>query len=60
MQEAKYTTVISKGKKTVLGISTILYVLMINKIAEIHVSGGKIYVTRITLSQLEKNSVMDL
>ncbi len=54
MQEAKYITVISKGKKTVIGISTILYVLMINKIVEIHVSGGKIYQTRMTLSELEE------
>lgn len=54
MQEEKYITVISKGKKTVLGISTILYVLMINKIAEIHISGGKIYQTRMTLAELEE------
>ena len=54
MQEEKYITVISKGKKTVLGISTILYVHMINKIVEIHVSGGKIYQTRMTLSELER------
>jgi len=44
----------SNGRKTVLGIRTILYVLMINKIAEIHVSGGKIYQTRMTLSELEE------
>lgn len=54
MQETKYITVISNGKKTVLGIRTILYVLMINKIAEIHVFGGKIYQTRMTLSELEE------
>ena len=54
MQEAKYITVISNGRKTVLGIRTILYVLMINKISEIHVSGGKIYQTRMTLSELEE------
>lgn len=54
MQETKYITVMSNGRKTVLGIRTILYVLMINKIAEIHVSGGKIYQTRMTLSELEE------
>lgn len=54
MQEAKYITVISNGKKAVLAISTILYVLMVNKTAEIHVLGGKIYQTRMTLSELEK------
>lgn len=54
LQEAKYITVISNGRKIVLGIRTILYVLMVNKTAEIHVSGGKLYETRMTLSELEK------
>lgn len=54
MTESKYITIISNGKKVVLGISTILYILMVNKIAEIHISGGKIYETRMTLSQLEE------
>lgn len=54
MQETKYITVVSNGRKTVIGIGTILYVLLINKIAEIHVSGGKIYQTRMTLSELEE------
>lgn len=54
MQEAKYITITSKGRKTVLGVSTILYVIMINKVAEIHVSGGKIYETRMTISELEE------
>ena len=52
MQEAKYITVISKGRKIVLGVSTILYVIMVNKVAEIHVSGGKIYETRMTIYEL--------
>lgn len=54
MQESKYITIISKGKKVVLNISTILYVLMTNKIAEIHISGGKIYETRMTIGELEE------
>lgn len=54
MQESKYITIISKGKKIVLSIDTILYVLMINKISEIHVSGGKIYETRMTIGELEE------
>ena len=54
MQEAKHITIILNGRKIVLNISTILYVIMINKIAEIHISGGKIYQTRMTLSVLEK------
>lgn len=54
MQEAKSITIISNRKKIVLGISTILYVIMIGRKAEIHVSGGKIYETRTHLSELEK------
>lgn len=55
MQEAKHITIISNGRKIVLNIGTILYVLMIKKIVEIHISGGKIYQTRMTLSELEEN-----
>ncbi|MGN1466678.1 MAG: LytR/AlgR family response regulator transcription factor [Ruminococcus sp.] len=54
MQESKHITVISNGRKIVLSVSTILYVLMINKIVEIHISGGKIYQTRMSLSELEE------
>lgn len=54
MQETNYITIISNRKKIVLGISTILYVLMVGKNAEIHVSGGKIYTTRMNLGELEE------
>lgn len=54
MQESKYITIISNRRKVVLGISTILYVLMIGKNAEIHVSGGKVYETRMPLGELEE------
>lgn len=54
MQEAKHITIITNGRKIVLNTGTILYVNMTNKIAEIHISGGKIYETRMTLSQLEE------
>ena len=54
MQEAKYITIVSDGKKTVLSVSTILYVLMTRNNAEIHVSGGKIYKARMTLGELGK------
>lgn len=54
LQETKFITILSNGKKIVLGVSTILYVLMVNKIAEIHVTGYKIYKTRMPLSELEK------
>lgn len=54
LQEAKYITIISNRRKIVIGISTILYVQLIGKNAEIHVSGGKIYKTRTTLGVLEE------
>lgn len=53
MQEEKCITIISNRKRVVLNISTILYVLMIGKNAELHISGGKIYITRMTISELE-------
>lgn len=54
MQETNHITIISNRKKVVLGISTILYALMVGKNAEIHVSGGKIYTTRMNLGELEE------
>lgn len=54
MQEARYVTIISNRKKIVLGISTILYVLKMEKNAEIHTSGGMIYETRMKISEIEK------
>lgn len=54
IQETNYITIISNRRKVVLGISTILYVLMVGKNAEIHVSGGKIYTTRMNLGELEE------
>ena len=54
MQEAAYITVLSNGTKLVLNVDTILYVLMSEKAAEIHVTGGKIYETRRKLSELEE------
>ena len=54
MNESKYITIISNGKKIVLCVDTILYVIMINKVAEIHVLGGNIYETRMTISQFEE------
>ena len=52
MQEARKITLISNRAKIVLDIGTILYVLMIGNNAEIHISGDKIYKTRMTLSEL--------
>ena len=55
MQETKHIIITSNRKKLVLGVSTILYVFMKGKDAEIHVSGGKIYKTRMTLGEIENN-----
>ena len=54
MQGGKHITVLSNGKKLVLNANTILYVLMIERTAEIHVSGGKVYETRMKISELEE------
>lgn len=54
MQAQKYITFISKRRKIVLKVNTILYVLMIGKNAEIHVSDGNIYEARMTLRELEE------
>ena len=54
MQEEKYITIISNRTKIVLNISSILYVLMLGKNAEIHLSSGRTYKTRMTLGELEK------
>lgn len=54
LQETNYITIISNRKKIVLGISTILYVLAAGKDTEIHIFGGRIYRTRMTLKALEE------
>lgn len=50
--KSRYFSIISKGKEIVLNSSKVLYVLMTEKIAEIHISGGGIYETRMTLGEL--------
>ena len=54
MQESKYITIISKGKKIILCTDSIRYVLMRGKKAEVHLSGGLMYETRMTLGELEE------
>lgn len=54
MNESKYITIVSERKKTVLDISTILYVTIANKVAEIHVSNGNIFETRMPIAQIEE------
>ena len=53
MQDIKHITILSEKKKTVLGVSTILYVQKEGNHVEIHVSGGKVYKTRMTIGELE-------
>ena len=53
MQNVRFITIVSNRKEIVLSLSTILYVMMKNKIAEIHVAGGAIHETRITMKELE-------
>ena len=52
MQDSKHITIFSEKKKTVLGISTILYVQKSGNHVEIHISGGRIYKTRLALEAL--------
>ena len=54
MLESKHLSIVSRGKKIILNSSTVLYVLMDEKIADIHVSSGKTYETRMTLGELEE------
>ncbi len=53
MQETKHITIISNREKIVLGINSILYVIVTGKKVQIHVSGDKVYETRMSLNQLE-------
>lgn len=54
MQETKHITIISNRKKIALSISAVLYVFVVGKNTQIHILGGKVYETRMSLSQLEK------
>lgn len=52
--EKIHLSITTNGKKVVLNASSILYVLMAEKVAEIHVSGGMVYETRMTMSELKQ------
>lgn len=54
MHETKHITIISSRKKVVLGVSAILYILVIGKNTQIHILGKKVYETKMSLNQLEK------
>ncbi|MGN0622879.1 MAG: LytTR family DNA-binding domain-containing protein [Oscillospiraceae bacterium] len=53
--QEKYINIVSKRKNVVLNAATILYVIMNEKSAEIHVAGGEIYKTRMSLGEIEKS-----
>ena len=55
LQERKNITIISNRKKIVLDINTILYIIVIKKTAEIHITEGRVYKTRMTLSEFEEH-----
>lgn len=54
MQKESSITILSNKKEVVLSSSSILYILMNSNAAEIHLCGGKICETRMTLCELEK------
>ena len=54
MRDTEYITVISDRKNVVIKSGEILYVLMNGKTAELHISDGHVYETRMTLGELEQ------
>lgn len=52
MLTEKYITIYSRRKKIVIDSSTILYAIMLGKNIELHVVGGNVIETRMTLSEL--------
>ena len=54
MKETKHIKIITNRKRIVLGISSVLYVLVVGKNIQIHILGGKVYETRKSLSELDK------
>ena len=54
MSEERYITIVSARKTIALRVSTILYVLMNGKYANIHVLGDQVYRTTMTLGEIEE------
>ena len=54
MPEERYITIVSARKMIALRVSTILYVLMNGKYANIHVLGDQVYRTTMTLGEIEE------
>ncbi|MCI7125140.1 MAG: hypothetical protein MR935_02900 [Agathobaculum sp.] len=53
MHETRSITIVSNRTRITLALSAILYVLVIGRKTEIHISGGKVYTTRMPLSEFE-------
>lgn len=53
MQDTRYITIITDRKRLQIAISTILYIIMVGRSIEVHVAGGKVYKTRMSLSALQ-------
>ena len=53
MQDIRHLEIVSDRKKIVLGVSAILYILANGKDVELHISGGRVYRTRASLSEPE-------
>ena len=54
MKEASCIEIHSRKGDYMIEISRILYVLLVDRITEIHVSGGPVYQTRMTIRELEE------
>lgn len=54
MKEEKYITIHSNKKDVALKINSILYITMKRNVAEVHVLGGVVYRTRMTLMELNE------
>lgn len=54
MRTTMYISIVSGGKKLLLNRDRILYVLMVGRNAEIHLSDKTVYETRKSLSELEE------
>lgn len=54
MPESKTITFTSNRQKVTLDTRTIQYIFMNENVAEIHVSGGQVYKTRVTMETLER------
>lgn len=54
MQDKGHISIIYNRKHCIIDINTILYIIVVGKDTEIHVSGGMVYKTRKSLEMLEK------